>query len=102
MAAKRSSRKLTPNDIAYTENPINWPSRRKWAITLTAMFLSALTALNVTSVAPMSHFAPEWFHVTRVEFQLSLTVMMLAISLTPMILAPLSEVVSGFLEYGVP
>ncbi|ORX38933.1 major facilitator superfamily domain-containing protein [Kockovaella imperatae] len=74
------------------ENPINWTSRRKWAIIWTVLILSSLTALNVTSVAPMSHFGPAWFDTSRELFLLSLTVTMIAISLTPMILAPLSEV----------
>lgn len=57
------------------------------------MVITALTAANVTSIAIMTTWGPDWFGVSREGFVLSLTIVMIPISFTPMVLAPLSETV---------
>ena len=42
----------------------------------------------------MTTWGPDWFGVSDELYRLSLTVMMISVSFTPMALAPLSEVVS--------
>ena len=73
------------------QNPFNWPTRKKVANAATGFLIGALTAVNCTSVAPMAVEGAEWFGVSRELFELSFTVMLLAISFGPLVLAPLSE-----------
>jgi hypothetical protein len=56
---------------------------------------TALTAMNCTSVAILSAAgASAHFGVSRQEFVLNVTLLVFAISNTPLVLAPMSEVVS--------
>jgi hypothetical protein len=80
-------RGLTP------QNPFNWHPYRKYLIALVGVVITALTAANVTSIAIMTTWGPDWFGVSREGFVLSLTIVMIPISFTPMVLAPLSETV---------
>ena len=80
--------------VCVLQNPFNWTNKRKYTITLVATFITLCTALNCTSVAIMTTWGPERFGVSREAFVLTFSVLLLAISFTPMVLAPLSEVVS--------
>lgn len=63
-------------------------------IAFVAVFITTCGAINCTSVAIMATWGPAHFGVSREVFELSFTVVLVAISFTPMVLAPLSEVVS--------
>ena len=80
---------------SWNQNPFNWTNRHKYTITLTAVFITTCTAINCTSVAIMATWGPERFKCSREAFELSFTVVLVAISFTPMALAPMSEIV-GF------
>lgn len=80
------------------QNPFNWPTWRKYLILWTAVFITTLSAANCTSTAIMAVWGPEHFGTDREGYLLSLTVLLLSISFTPMVLAPLSEVVSAWHE----
>jgi hypothetical protein len=55
--------------------------------------ITLLTAVNYTSTAILSNWGIDYFDVTREQFLVSQTVMMLTIAFTPMLLAPVSEAV---------
>ncbi|KAI9636527.1 MSF transporter [Dioszegia hungarica] len=81
----------TPNDPG---NPFNWSEPRKYIIVWVAVLTTMLTAMNCTSVAILTAAGgPEHFGVNRESFVLTLTLLLLTISFTPLILAPLSETV---------
>jgi hypothetical protein len=79
--------------VLTLQNPFNWHPYRKYLIALVGVVITALTAANVTSIAIMTTWGPDWFGVSREGFVLSLTIVMIPISFTPMVLAPLSETV---------
>lgn len=81
------------------QEPKNWPIARKYTILSTAVITTLLTAVNCASVTILSPFGQEYFGVSREVFLLSLTVMMICVASTPLVLAPLSEVVSCEHEY---
>jgi hypothetical protein len=56
--------------------------------------ITLLTAVNCTSTAILSNWGIDYFGVTREQFLVSQTVMMLTIAFTPILLAPVSEAVS--------
>lgn len=76
------------------QNPQNWKEAKKYAVLFTAVLTTMLTAANCTSVAILNEFGQVRFGVSREEFALSLTVLMISIACTPLVLAPLSELVS--------
>ncbi|KAK4686907.1 hypothetical protein P7C73_g3215, partial [Tremellales sp. Uapishka_1] len=78
-----------PND---PEDPFNWSMSRKYTMTLVAVFITALTAANATSVAPMTSRGVAYYGVSREDYVLTITLYLIAISITPLALAPASEV----------
>lgn len=58
---------------------------------LVACLITALTALNSTGMSILTTWGPEWFHTTRLHFITGLTMYNVASSITPLLLAPLSE-----------
>ena len=54
---------------------------------------SLLTAINCTHIAIVNPAGQERFGVSRDQFILSVTILILAIALAPLILAPVSETV---------
>jgi hypothetical protein len=58
---------------------------------LCACSITALTALNATSMAIMSTWGPAYFGTSRLHFVLGLTLYNLSVSMAPLVLAPLSE-----------
>jgi hypothetical protein len=88
-------------ELAYytnIQNPFNFSARRKAVILLVASFLCFCTAVNCTSVAITATWGTEWFGVDNVQFIASQTIMMIMVAGTPLLLAPLSEVVSRVLK----
>lgn len=90
-------------ELLTVQNPFNFPLYRKSILLATACLIAFSTALNCTSVAITATWGTEWFGVDRIAFIASQTIMLSSIAVTPMILAPASEVVSyvallGFLS----
>ncbi|GMK56290.1 hypothetical protein CspeluHIS016_0301300 [Cutaneotrichosporon spelunceum] len=78
-------------DEGDPQNPYNWTLSRKW-LTLTACALITITTIaNATSQSIMATWGPDWFHCSRLTFILGLCLYNLAVAVTPMFLAPLSE-----------
>ena len=80
-----SLEKLTP------QHPFNWSPSRKYAIVLAACYLTALTAANSTCMAILATWGPDWFHTSRIVFMVGAALYNIAVSTTPLILAPISE-----------
>jgi multidrug resistance protein len=79
---------FAPGDI---ENPQNWSTSRRWAVTLSAVLL----VLNATfaSSSPSGCFPSisEHFHVSELVAGLTITLFLLGYCAGPLIFAPLSE-----------
>ncbi|KAL7419186.1 hypothetical protein Q5752_006023 [Cryptotrichosporon argae] len=73
------------------EDPFNWSPARKYATILVAVLITALTAGNATSTAPLAAWGPAWLHVEREAFEGGLAAYLTAIAVTPLVLAPMSE-----------
>jgi len=76
------------------QNPFNYTLLRKSVILFTACMITLLTAINCTSTAIISNWGIDYFGVSRIQFLVSQTVLMVTIAFTPMLLAPVSEAVS--------
>jgi hypothetical protein len=79
---------------ADVQNPFNYTLLRKSVILFTACLITLLTAINCTSTAIISNWGIDYFGVSREQFLVSQTVLMVTIAFTPMLLAPISEAVS--------
>ena len=79
---------------AEIQNPFNYTLLRKSVILFTACLITLLTAINCTSTAIISNWGIDYFGVSREQFLVSQTVLMVTIAFTPMLLAPISEAVS--------
>lgn len=77
--------------LTDSQNPFNWSKARKYVMVVCACSISALTAINATSMSIMSIWGPAWFGCSREMFILGLTIYNLSVAVTPLILAPLSE-----------
>ncbi|TXT15772.1 hypothetical protein VHUM_00275 [Vanrija humicola] len=73
------------------ENPLHWPVWRKYMTVGVVVFITALTAMNATTVGIMATWGVEWFDTTYTGFELSLTMYLGSLAITPLILAPMSE-----------
>jgi hypothetical protein len=56
--------------------------------------ITLLSGINCTSAAIISHWGTDYFGVTRTEFLASNSGLMITMALSPMLLAPFSEMVS--------
>lgn len=73
------------------ECPFNWPAGRKRAVAATTCYLCALTAVNATSPGVLWHLGMERWNVGHESWALGLFVYLLSIAVTPLVLAPMSE-----------
>ncbi|WWC73319.1 uncharacterized protein I206_107286 [Kwoniella pini CBS 10737] len=83
------------------DNPFNWHTSRKYAILLTCVFITFTGAASLVSVGILSQWGPGYFDVSREVFLLQLTLPMMAIAFTPMVLAPLSELIGRNMIYQI-
>ncbi|WVQ64102.1 uncharacterized protein L199_002262 [Kwoniella botswanensis] len=83
------------------DNPFNWSPARKYAILLTCVFITFTGAASLVSVGILATWGTDYFHVSREVFLLQLTLPMMAIAFTPMVLAPLSEVIGRNMIYQI-
>ncbi|PWN48561.1 MFS general substrate transporter [Violaceomyces palustris] len=73
-------------------NPFNWPTYRKWTLVIVCFLFTACTAFNGTGYPAGSDDAARELHSTAEVYLVGNTTYLLAISFTPLVLAPLSEV----------
>ncbi|KAI2786871.1 Efflux pump vrtL [Penicillium oxalicum] len=75
------------------ENPKNWPTRKKWAATLTVSLFTFMSPVSSSMVAPALSTIAAQFDVTdQIISQLTLSIFVLAYAVGPLILGPLSEI----------
>jgi hypothetical protein len=64
-------------------------------------YLVALTAVNATSVGVMAPWGVPWFNTTHVGYALSVFMYLFGIAITPLVLAPMSELFGRNVIYQV-
>ncbi|KAF2228986.1 putative MFS multidrug transporter [Viridothelium virens] len=98
--AQSSRSKKDPNLVTWDSpedpaNPKNWSSSRKWAATFVVSSFTFISPVSSSMVAPALQKVAADLKITQeVESQLVLSIFVLAYSIGPLILGPLSE------EYG--
>lgn len=80
-----------PSSRTDRQHPLNWSVARKRMTVFAAVFNTILAAINATSIALLNPVGSRYFGVASETFTLGLTVHMIAIGVTPLVLAPLSE-----------
>ncbi|KAL7947784.1 cycloheximide resistance protein [Trichoderma barbatum] len=84
------------------ENPINWPTTKKWANILTISFMSFLVPLVSSVVAPAVELISADFHTSSTTFPtFVLSIFVLGFAVGPLILPPLSELYGRVIVYNV-
>ncbi|BEI96699.1 hypothetical protein CcaverHIS631_0202880 [Cutaneotrichosporon cavernicola] len=83
------------------EDPQNWSPLRKWTTIIVLYYLVALTAINATSVGVMAPWGVPWFNTTYVGYALSVFMYLFGIAITPLVLAPMSELFGRNVIYQV-
>ncbi|MCJ1403418.1 hypothetical protein MMC11_006641 [Xylographa trunciseda] len=78
-----------PNDPA---NPLNWPQRKKWAVTLLCSMSGLITLMSGTMMAPALSNIGSDLHLGDAAVQLTLSIYVLAYAFGPLILAPTTEI----------
>ncbi|KAJ5378024.1 Efflux pump vrtL [Penicillium cataractarum] len=75
------------------ENPKNWPTKKKWAATITVSLFTFISPVSSSMVAPALTTIAAQFNVTdQIISQLMLSIFVLAYAVGPLFLGPLSEI----------
>ncbi|KAJ9479192.1 putative Polyamine transporter 3 (putative) [Pseudozyma hubeiensis] len=74
------------------ENPFNWPRSRRWLLVSVCFLFTACTAFNGCGYPSASYQASLDLGTTQLVYLVGNTVFLFAVAITPLILAPLSEV----------
>ncbi|SAM81909.1 related to TPO1-Vacuolar polyamine-H+ antiporter [Ustilago bromivora] len=74
------------------ENPFNWPKSRRWLLVSVCFLFTACTAFNGCGYPSASFQAAQDLQTTQLVYLVGNTVFLFAVSITPLVLAPLSEV----------
>ncbi|KAI1144946.1 MFS general substrate transporter [Nemania diffusa] len=74
-----------------TDNPIQWPERRKWVVTNILSATGFNRILVSTIMAPALPVIAADLHMTPAESNLSLSIYLLATAFGPLVIGPLSE-----------
>lgn len=74
------------------ENPFNWPKSRRWLLVSVCFLFTACTAFNGCGYPSASYNASIDLHTTQLVYLVGNTTFLFAVSITPLVLAPLSEV----------
>ncbi|KAK3344489.1 major facilitator superfamily domain-containing protein [Lasiosphaeria hispida] len=84
------------------ENPMNWPSRAKWANILIISTISFLVPLVSSMLAPAVQLVMQDFNTTSTSFAtFSVSIFVLGFASGPLLLAPLSELYGRVIVYNV-
>ncbi|KAL2289330.1 hypothetical protein FJTKL_02333 [Diaporthe vaccinii] len=88
---KNPDLKVSWNGPDDPENPMNWPTRRKWAATLLVSALTFISPVSSSMVAPALGPMADLFGITRssVESQMMLSIFLLAYAIGPLLFGPL-------------
>jgi multidrug resistance protein len=79
-----------PEDIA---RPVNWPKKRKWMNVTSVAFLTFLTPLASSMVAPAEALVIETFHITSLSLaSFVVSIYLVGFAVGPLVLGPLSEI----------
>lgn len=88
-----------PDDPA---RPINWPRKKKWLNIFSVSFLTFLTPLASSILAPATGLVLKEFHSTnRTLGSFSVSIYLIGFGLGPLILAPLSEMYGRLRVYQI-
>jgi hypothetical protein len=79
----------TTND---TENPKDWPIRRKWAVTDVLSATGFIRIMVSTIMAPALSTIAKELHMTSTESAMALSIYLLATAFGPIFIGPLSEI----------
>ncbi|KAI0142621.1 MFS general substrate transporter [Xylariaceae sp. FL1272] len=83
----------TRPELLESERPINWHRTKKWTTTLMLSSFSFLQPLSETMLAPAQAFISHDLHIGEgYEWVLVNSVILVGIGISPLVLAPLSEV----------
>lgn len=74
------------------ENPFNWPKSRRWLLVSVCFLFTACTAFNGCGYPSASFNAAQDLRTTQLVYLAGNTAFLFAVSITPLVLAPLSEV----------
>ncbi|EST05600.1 Major facilitator superfamily [Kalmanozyma brasiliensis GHG001] len=74
------------------ENPFNWPTLRKWILVSVCFLFTACTAFNGCGYPSASYQASVDLQTTQLVYLVGNAVFLFAVAITPLMLAPLSEV----------
>lgn len=79
-----------PDDLA---RPVNWPKKRKWLNVTIIAFLTFLTPLASSTVAPAEALVIESFHITSQSLaSFVVSIYLVGFAVGPLVLGPLSEI----------
>ncbi|KAF9892090.1 hypothetical protein FE257_002496 [Aspergillus nanangensis] len=79
-------------DLAQYISPFLWPKWRKSMMTWIACAVTALAGYSAGEVSPASSELKEWWGISLVVYNLSITIFCIGFGLAPMVLAPFSEI----------
>lgn len=75
------------------ENPKNWTMKKKWAAVITVSCFTFISPVSSSMVAPALSSLARDLHITKeAELELTLSIFVLAYSIGPLFLGPLSEI----------
>ncbi|KAF7171633.1 hypothetical protein CNMCM6106_006044 [Aspergillus hiratsukae] len=73
--------------------PVNWPKKRKWLNVTSIAFLTFLTPLASSAVAPAEALVIESFHITSLSMaSFVVSIYLVGFAVGPLVLGPLSEI----------
>ncbi|RHZ67147.1 uncharacterized protein CDV56_108025 [Aspergillus thermomutatus] len=82
--------------------PINWSKQKKWRNIFSIAFLTFLTPLTSSIVAPAVHLMMETFHSTNKELgSFVVSIYLVGFAIGPLVLAPLSEIYGRLRVYQI-
>ncbi|TIC30259.1 MFS general substrate transporter [Wallemia mellicola] len=79
---------FTPND---SDNPKNWSGLKKWSIVFAITLINICTGLAMTVYASIGDTLKRDTGASQLEYISGMTTFMIAVSLLPLILSPMSE-----------
>lgn len=84
---------ITWNGDSDPEQPLNWPARQKWSVTLTMSAIGFVAILSSSVVAPALQDIAKDLKMSPTEAQMAMSVYVLGLAFSPLVLGPVSEMV---------
>ncbi|KAK2798015.1 hypothetical protein FQN51_007940 [Onygenales sp. PD_10] len=79
-------------DLRPYISPFTWGSGRKWVITAISCVVTSLSAIAAGSYSPAEKTLTEKWGISRVVYNLGITLFTFGFAISPMVLAPFSEI----------